>query len=171
MSKPETKKRERSQKVGSANYESGKRKLMNRARTGLLLTMEALTRKLESKTPLRDEEIRFIKTFNSTLASLELKEVAEEEEDIGLPPGKLREFIEDTFRFREATGFTDTRGDGLLVMKEADYFLCDYCKEFHRILDPCPFKAVAEERKVRVLADKKEAVEDPNGPATASVKS
>jgi len=153
----ETKKRRRFQKTGSTHYEDDKRRLMLRARTGLLLTMEALTRKLEAKTPLRDEEVRFIKNFSTTLAALEMREQGtEKNEKEGLPPGRLREYIERVFQFKDATGFTDTRGDGLSVMEKAQYSLCGYCYEFHKVLDPCPFKKVAEERKVQEIVNYKE---------------
>jgi hypothetical protein len=163
LSESETKKRRRFQKTGSTHYEDDKRKLMLRARTGLLLTMEALTRKLEAKMPLRDEEVRFIKNFSTTLAALEMREQgAEKSEGEGLPPGKLREYIERVFQFKESTGFFDTRKDGLSVMEKAQYSLCDYCYEFHKVPDPCPFKTVAEERRLRILAEeaKKEPVVD-----------
>jgi hypothetical protein len=158
-------KRERFQKVGSVNYEDDKRKLTARARHGLFLTMEALTRKLEDKKPLRDEEIRFLKTFSSTLAVLEQREQeVEGEKTEGLAPGKLKEFVEGLVRFSDATGFIDPRKDGLPVMKGANYTLCDFCNEFHRILDICPFKSVAEKRKVQLTAEKEEAEKDPNRP-------
>jgi hypothetical protein len=159
------KKRQRFQKVGSTHYEDEKRKLMARTRQGLFLTMEALTQKLEAGKSLRDEEIRFLKTFNSTIAALELKEEAlETGEEVGLPAGKLREFIERVFQFKESTGYTDTRGDGLSVMEKAQYSLCSFCNEFHKVLDSCPFKDVAEERKVRLLAEKEKEAKDPNRP-------
>jgi len=165
MSETETKKRRRFQKTGSTHYEDDKRRLMLRARTGLLLTMEALTRKLEAKTPLRDEEVRFIKNFSTTLAALEMREQGtEKEEGAGLPPGKLKEYIERVFQFKESTGFLDTREDGLSVMEKAQYSLCDYCYEFHKVLDSCPFKTVAEERRLRIVAKKVEEEKDPDRP-------
>lgn len=161
----EVKKRERFQRVGSASYEGDKAHLLGRARKGLLLTFEAMTTKLETGKALRDEEIRFMKNFPSTLKAMEAREEGEgEKKEEGLPKGRLREFIEGVFRFLEATGFTDTRGDGLLVMKEAGYSLCSYCNEFHKVLDSCPYEAVAEKRKVRIFAEKKEAEKDPNKP-------
>jgi hypothetical protein len=134
-------KRERFQKVGSIRYEDDKTRLIARTRKGLFLTMDALTRKLEAGKPLRDEEIRFLKTFSSTLAVLEQREQdIEEGEEVGLPEGKLKEYVEQLFRFKEATGIMDPRRDGLEAMKRAGYYLCDLCREFHKTLDQCPFK-------------------------------
>jgi hypothetical protein len=162
--KPEVKKRERFQKVGSVNYKENKEHLLGRARKGLLLTFEAMTTKLEAGKPLRDEEIRFMKNFSSTLKAMEAREELEEEKTEGLAPGKLKEFVEGLIRFSDATGFIDPRKDGLPVMKGANYTLCDFCNEFHRILDICPFKAIAEKRKVQLTAEKEEAEKDPNRP-------
>lgn len=162
--KPEVKKRERFQKVGSVNYEGDKAHLLGRARKGLFLTFEAMTQKLEAGKPLRDEEIRFMKNFSSTLQAMEAREELEGEKIEGLTPGKLKEFIEGLIRFLDATGYADPRKDGLPVMKGANYTLCDFCNEFHRILDICPFKSVAEKRKVQLTAEKEEAEKDPNRP-------
>jgi len=169
MSKTEVKRRKRFQTPGSINYESEKKKLMARTRHGLFLTMEALTQKLEAGKSLRDEEIRFLKTFNSTIVALELKEEAlEEGGGVGLPEGRLKEFVERLFKFIEATGLTNPREDGLFVMKEAGYSLCGYCNEFHGILDPCPFKKIAEERQLRLFAEKEKEAKDPNRPIDLS---
>jgi hypothetical protein len=162
--KPEVKKRERFQKVGSVNYKENKEHLLGRARKGLLLTFEAMTTKLEASKPLRDEEIRFMKNFSSTLKAMEAREDLEEEKTEGLAPGKLKEFVEGLIRFSDATGFIDPRKDGLPVMKGANYTLCDFCNEFHRVLDICPFRAIAEKRKVQLTAEKEEAEKDPNRP-------
>ena len=169
MSKPEIKKRKRFQTPGSINYESEKKKLMARTRHGLFLTMEALTQKLETGKSLRDEEIRFLKTFNSTIVALELKEEAlEEGGGVGLPEGRLKEFVERTFKFIDATGFTNPREDGLPIMKKAQYTLCLFCGEFHKAPDPCPFENVAKERKVQQLAVKEKEAKDPDRPIDLS---
>lgn len=67
--------------------------------------------------------------------------------DIGLPEGKLKEYIEGLYRFKEATGVVDPRKDGLEVMKTAGYYLCDLCREFHKTLDQCPFKPDEKKEK------------------------
>ncbi|MCJ7430299.1 hypothetical protein MUO83_03660 [Candidatus Bathyarchaeota archaeon] len=162
--KPEVKKRERFQKVGSVNYKENKEHLLGRARKGLLLTFEAMTTKLEAGKPLRDEEIRFMKNFSSTLKTMEAREELEEEKTEGLVPGKLKEFVEGLIRFLDATGYADPRKDGLPVMKGANYMLCEFCGEFHKILDSCPFKVVAEKRKEQLTVEKEEAEKDPNRP-------
>ena len=143
------KRRERFQKVGSINYEGDKKKLMARSRQGLFLTMEAITAQLEAGKPLRDEQIRFMKNFSSTLAALEMREQdLESREETGLPEGRLKEFVEHQFKFMDATGLTNPREDGLSVMERAGYMLCEFCGEFHKAPDPCPFENVAKERKV-----------------------
>ncbi len=146
--KDRKKKRERFQIPGSSRYENDKSKLMARTRQGLFLTMEALTQKLEAGKPLRDEEIRFLKTFSSTLAVLEHREQdVKGGEEVGLPEGKLKEYVEQLFRFKEATGITDPRKDGLEVMERAGYYLCDLCREFHKTLDQCPFRSDEKKEK------------------------
>ena len=142
---------------------------MGRARKGLFLTFEAMTQKLEAGKPLRDEQIRFMKNFSSTLAALEMRERGlEPSEEVGLPAGRLREFVERQFKFIEATGYTDTRGDGLSVMKKSQYTLCLFCGEFHKAPDPCPFENVAKERKVQQLAVKEKEAKDPDRPIDLS---
>ena len=163
------KRRERFQKVGSINYEGDKKKLMARSRQGLFLVMESISTQLEAGKPLRDEQIRFMKNFSSTLAALEMRERGlEPSEEVGLPAGRLREFVERQFKFIEATGYTDTRGDGLSVMKKSQYTLCLFCGEFHKAPDPCPFENVAKERKVQQLAVKEKEAKDPNRPINLS---
>ena len=170
MSKTEVKRRKRFQTPGSINYESEKKKLMARTRHGLFLTMEALTQKLEAGKSLRDEEIRFLKTFNSTIAALELKEEAlEEGGGLGLPEGRLKEFVESQFKFMEATGLTNPREDGMIVMEKAQYTLCLFCGEFHKTSDRCPFEEIAKERLLhKVVVGKEERLKDPNGPVDLS---
>jgi hypothetical protein len=142
-------KRERFQKVGSVRYEEDKTRLIARTRKGLFLTMDALTRKLEAGKPLRDEEIRFLKTFGSTLAVLEEREQdVEENEETGLPEGRLKEYIEQLLQFKEATGIMDPRRDGLDVMNRSGYYLCGFCREFHKTLDHCPFKPDEKKKEV-----------------------
>jgi hypothetical protein len=162
--KPEVKKRNRFQKAGSISYETDKAHLLGRARKGLFLTFEAMTQKLEAGKPLRDEEIRFMKNFSSTLKAMEAREEVEGEKLEGLTPGKLKEFIEGLIRFLDATGYTDPRKDGLPVMKGAGYIPCPYCNEFHKTLDPCPFKVIAEKRKIQLVIEKEKAEKDPSKP-------
>ena len=162
--KEEKKTRERFQKIGSTHYEEDKRKLMARSRRGLFLTMDSITTQLEAGKPLRDEQIRFMKNFSSTLATLETREDALGPKEVGLPEGRLKEFVERQFKFIEATGYTDTRGDGLSVMKKSQYTLCLFCGEFHKAPDFCPFEKIAKERKLHgVVGGKEERLKDSNG--------
>jgi len=140
------KKRERFQKPGSVHYEKNKSKLLGRTRQGLFLTMEALTQKLERGKPLRDEEIRFLKNFIPTLNVLESKEEDVGKEEEGLSEGRLKEFVERLWRFKEATGLTNSRSEeGLSILKGAGLSLCDFCGELHPNLMKCPFLSVKKQ--------------------------
>jgi hypothetical protein len=138
--------RERFQKPGSVHYEKNKSKLLGRTRQGLFLTMEAITQKLERGKPLRDEEIRYIKNFMSTLSVLEAKEEDVGKEEDSLPEGKLKEFVDRMWDFKNATGLTNPRSEeGLKVLKDAGLCLCDFCGEMHPTLMKCPFLSIRKE--------------------------
>jgi hypothetical protein len=146
----EKKTRERFKKVGSVHYEKDKTKLLGRTRQGLFLTMEALTQKLERGKPLRDEEIRFLKNFIPTLSVLEAKETDIEKQEDSLPEGRLKEFVERIWAFKELTGLMNPRSpEGLEILKDAGYYLCPVCSEMHKALDKCPFENLAKDQSRR----------------------
>lgn len=146
VKKGKKKTRERFQKPGLIHYEKDKSKLLGRTRTGLFLTMESLTQKLERKETLRDEEIRFLKNFMPTLSVLEAKEADIDKQEDKLPEGKLKEFVERVWAFKELTGFSDPRcPKGLKILKGADLYLCETCNEFHPTLMKCPFLSIRRE--------------------------
>jgi len=91
-----------------------------------------------------------MKRFQELLSVAEAREEKSKEIEEELPPGKLREFIERCWKFKEEVGVTSTRGNGLYIMTKANYILCDYCSEFHKRDEPCPFEEVAKKRKLKV---------------------
>jgi len=104
--------------------------------------IDAIIAKADAKEPLRDEDLRFLKTAMKEWPALE-ESLAETKEDVGLPEGRLKEFIERLIQFQEIGSLEE-------VIAATDYYRCPSCNELHSRQRPCmyeEFKARKEKEK------------------------
>lgn len=85
--------------------------------------IDSIIAKVDAKESLRDEDLRFLKTAMKEWPALE-ESLAESKEDVGLPEGRLKEFIERLLMFQEI-GSLDK------VVEAAGYYRCPSCNELH----------------------------------------
>lgn len=100
--------------------------------------MDYLTEKMNQKVPLRDEELRFLKTVMKELPALE-ESLAEKENAEGLPEGRLKEFIEKLITFREIGSLEE-------VIEVTGYYRCGMCRELHLKNRPCMYEEYKNDR-------------------------
>ena len=130
----------RRKEPGSRSDKKLKRDLQVRSKEGLIALYNRLLEKIESGKYPRDEEIRFMKRFQELLTAAEAKEKVESKPEEELPEGKLREFIERLWKFKEL-GIV-SREDEHKVLRKAGYSLCDFCGYWHFQDKKCPFKSL-----------------------------
>lgn len=85
--------------------------------------IDSIIAKVDAKESLRDEDLRFLKTAMKEWPALE-ESLAESKEDVGLPEGRLKEFIERLLIFQEI-GSLDK------VVEATGYYRCPACGELH----------------------------------------
>jgi ribosomal protein L32 len=103
--------------------------------------IDSIIAKADNKEPLRDEDLRFLKTAMKEWPALE-ESLAETKEDIGLPEGRLKEFIERLVVLQEVGSLEQ-------IIAATDYYRCPSCGELHVRQRPCmyeEFKARKEEK-------------------------
>lgn len=85
--------------------------------------IDSIIAKVDAGDSLRDEDLRFLKTAMKEWPALE-ESLAELKEDIGLPEGRLKEFVERQYQLNEV-GSLD------VVVSKAGYYRCPVCNELH----------------------------------------
>jgi len=94
--------------------------------------MDYLTEKMNQKIPLRDEELRFLKTVMKELPALE-ENLAEKENVEGLPEGRLKEFIERLLQLQDIGSLDE-------IIEATGYYRCLTCNELHAKNRICMFE-------------------------------
>jgi len=100
--------------------------------------IDSIIKKVDEGESLRDEDLRFLKTAMKEWPAFE-ESLAEGKEEIGLPEGRLKEFIERLVQLQEI-GPLDT------ILDAAGYYRCPACGELHVKQRSCMY----EEFKNRV---------------------
>lgn len=85
--------------------------------------IDSIIAKVDAGDSLRDEDLRFLKTAMKEWPALE-ESLAEGKEEIGLPEGRLKEFIERLVKLQEIGTLED-------VIEKAGYYRCPVCGELH----------------------------------------
>lgn len=94
--------------------------------------IDSIIAKVDAGDSLRDEDLRFLKTAMKEWPALE-EALAEDKEEIGLPDGKLKTFIENLLRLQEI-------GPLEKVVEKAGYYRCEKCGELHLKNRPCMYE-------------------------------
>jgi hypothetical protein len=117
----------------------------------MLETLELSRKNIDAKAKagkvLRDQELRFINHYPETRKKYELLIADSLEEDVGLPEGKLKEFV-DRLEWMESIGNLEE------VIKETDYYRCDKCGELHAKSRKCMY---TEFKEMQIDEDEEEA--------------
>jgi hypothetical protein len=94
--------------------------------------IDAIIAKADAKETLRDEDLRFLKVAMKEWPALE-ESLAEKEEDLALPEGRLKEFIEREWRLKELGPVEE-------ILKKTGYYRCELCNELHIIGRKCLYE-------------------------------
>lgn len=85
--------------------------------------IDSIIAKADNKEPLRDEDLRFLKVAMKEWPALE-ESLAEKEEDFALSEGKLKEFVERMWKFKDL-------GPIEKILEKTGYYRCLLCNELH----------------------------------------
>ena len=119
-------------------YEIRKRK--KELAEGYRKVLDSIIAKLDRGEPLRDEEVRFVKTAIKEWPAIEESLVEEKEQVEELSEGNLKIYIDRLWNLKEKHGIK-TKEDFDRVMDQ-EYYLCDYCGSWHLKGKDCPFKLI-----------------------------
>ena len=85
--------------------------------------IDSIIAKVDAKESLRDEDLRFLKTAMKEWPALE-ESLAESKEEIGLPEGRLKEFIERLLQHQDIGSLDE-------IIEVTGYYRCPTCNELH----------------------------------------
>ena len=85
--------------------------------------IDSIIAKVDNKESLRDEDLRFLKTAMKEWPALE-ESLAESKEEIGLPEGRLKEFIERLLQLQDIGSLDE-------IIEATGYYRCLTCNELH----------------------------------------
>jgi len=94
--------------------------------------IDSIIAKVDNKESLRDEDLRFLKTAMKEWPALE-ESLAESKEEIGLPEGRLKEFIERLLQLQDIGSLDE-------IMEATGYYRCLTCNELHAKNRICMFE-------------------------------
>jgi hypothetical protein len=94
--------------------------------------IDSIIAKVDAKESLRDEDLRFLKTAMKEWPALE-ESLAESKEEIGLPEGRLKEFIERLLQLQDIGSLDE-------IIEATGYYRCLTCNELHAKNRICMFE-------------------------------
>jgi len=125
-------------------YEIRKRK--KELAEGYRKVLDSIIAKLDRGEPLRDEEVRFVKTAIKEWPAIEESLVEEKEQVEELSEGNLKIYIDRLWNLKEKHGIK-TKEDFDRIMNQ-EYYLCDYCGSWHLKGKDCLFKLIKLKEEV-----------------------
>lgn len=109
----------------------------------------------DTKTPPTDQQLRFISHYSENRADAIQREEAIDKKGVGLPEGKLKEYVERLAKLIDILKAANIHSEGridhfgeLVLLKEFGYYQCDFCSYIHKEEEKCPFVLTAETLKL-----------------------
>jgi len=118
----------------SARKESELRKYTKETLAGLRKAWKSVIDKADRGETLRDEDLRFLRNIPELIEALESRVAESLKEDMGLPEGKLKEYVERLWEFKEIGSLED-------VIEATGYYRCiNGCGELHKKGEDCIYE-------------------------------